>query len=224
MRITFAQSARSLASVVVVLASPVLLPLVATSDEADEAGGAIEFHRDIRPILSSNCFQCHGPDAAARKAGLRLDRRESAQGPLRGGGFAVVPADPDASRLVERISAVDDLERMPPPESGRYLSAEQIDLLRQWIEEGAVWERHWAYMPPVRSRPVAVQDERWCRDPIDHYILARLEREWRSTVRSRLLATPRRSEPTPDNPEERRILTDQTHDPILSAIAFRLPD
>jgi mono/diheme cytochrome c family protein len=174
---TFVQSAARLLSSVVIAALTVPAPLAGGSDEVVGPGDAIDFRRDVRPILSMHCFPCHGPDAAARKAGLRLDRSESALGPLRDGGFAVVGGDAGASRLVARITAIDPGERMPPADSGRSLTRDQVDLLRAWIEDGAEWTRHWAYVPPARVEPGAVRDDRWCRDPIDRYVLARLERE-----------------------------------------------
>src|SRR3954451_4060397 len=95
------------------------------------APGVVEFNRDIRPILSDNCFQCHGPDAKARKAELRLDREEEATGP-RKDGPAIVRGKPAESELVRRIATADPNERMPPAESGKKLTSEQVELLRRW--------------------------------------------------------------------------------------------
>ncbi|HZM89681.1 MAG TPA: DUF1553 domain-containing protein [Blastocatellia bacterium] len=134
---------------------------------------SIDFNRDIRPILSDTCFACHGPDASQRKAGLRFDNKE--------GTFAktgvVVPGNSLNSRLVKRITATEPESRMPPVGSGRALTAKQIELLRRWIDEGAKWETHWAYLPPKRPEPPEVADTNWPRNPIDRFILARLERE-----------------------------------------------
>ena len=107
----------------------------------------IRFNRDIRPIFSENCFACHGPDRNARQAELRLDRREVAL--ARG---ALVPGDADASKLAGRIRNENEMLRMPPAYSGKSLTAEQKDLLVKWIEQGAEYERHWAYLPPVRPQ------------------------------------------------------------------------
>ncbi|MFP6886311.1 MAG: c-type cytochrome domain-containing protein, partial [Opitutales bacterium] len=109
----------------------------------------VKFNRDVRPILSENCFQCHGPDAKARKAKLRLDDKASATVD-RDGTRAVVPGDPEASELIARIFFNDPDEMMPPPKTKRFLTNEQKDTLRQWIAEGAEFESHWAYNKPVR--------------------------------------------------------------------------
>jgi hypothetical protein len=137
----------------------------------------IDFNRDIRPILSDNCFSCHGPDAATRKARLRLDRREDAVRKLRGGGFAIVPGNRSRSALFERIATTDEHEKMPPAKFGKKLSPEQIELLGKWIDQGARWETHWAYTPPRRPRVPDVKARHWPRNSIDHFILGRLEKE-----------------------------------------------
>src|SRR5262249_11824345 len=136
----------------------------------------VEFNRDIRPILSDTCFLCHGPDQARRKAGLRFDTEEGAFADL-GGRHALVPGDPAKSELYRRITAADESERMPPVKSGRKLNARQIDLLRRWIEQGAKWQKHWAFLPPVRPQVPAVANTAWVRNAIDSFILARLESE-----------------------------------------------
>jgi hypothetical protein len=120
-----------------------------------------------------NCFACHGPDAGARKAGLRLDRREVAVEKA-----AIVPGDPDKSELVHRIFWDDEPSKvMPPPRTKKTLTAAQKDLLKRWVAAGAAYESHWAYIPPVRPEPPAVKDEKWVRNAIDRFILARLEKE-----------------------------------------------
>jgi mono/diheme cytochrome c family protein len=141
------------------------------------AGAAIDFNRQIRPLLSENCFACHGPDENKRKAKLRLDTKQGAFAPLRDGGFAIVPGKPGESRLIERIAAEEDARRMPPVKSGKRLTAPQIDLLRQWIAQGAPWSTHWAFVAPARPSLPKVADAAWPRNAIDHFILARLERE-----------------------------------------------
>lgn len=137
----------------------------------------LSFNRDIRPILADKCFACHGPDGAARKAELRLDRREEAVEPRRG-RTPIVPGDPSASELVRRLYSADPDEVMPPPESKLALTDGERETLRRWIEEGAVYERHWAFQPLPATIPVpGVGDAGWCRDPLDRFVLARLESE-----------------------------------------------
>ena len=113
------------------------------------AAQELVFNRDIRPLLSDNCFQCHGPDAAKRQGGLRLDQSDAAQ---HGGtsGPAIVPGRPDESLLVERINSTDPDLQMPPADSGRSLTAAQKALLQQWIKTGAVYQPHWAFVPVQR--------------------------------------------------------------------------
>src|SRR5687768_10237341 len=130
----------------------------------------VQFNRDVRPILSENCFHCHGQDEARREAKLRLDVRESAV-TARDGIAAIVPGDPGESELVRRITAKEPTDIMPPPESHRTLTAAQIEVLRRWIAEGAEYQGHWAFQPPVRPAVPSA------RDPIDAFIRARLEQE-----------------------------------------------
>lgn len=105
----------------------------------------VTFNRTIRPIFSENCFACHGPDAKARKAGLRLDLRDGALRAAKSGAVAIVPGDPAKSELVARLTAPDPDDRMPPPKSHKELSSAQVDALRKWIADGAVYQRHWAF-------------------------------------------------------------------------------
>jgi hypothetical protein len=121
--------------------------LVAATCWAETKTAAVSFNRDIRPILTENCFYCHGPDANHREADLRLDKREVA---VELG--AVTPGDADSSELVRRIESEDADERMPPADSHKQLTAEQKALLRRWIAEGAVYQQHWSYEPPVRPK------------------------------------------------------------------------
>ncbi|MGA2496979.1 MAG: DUF1549 domain-containing protein, partial [Tepidisphaeraceae bacterium] len=139
-------------------------------------GDGVNFDRDIHPILSENCFACHGPDSAARKAGLRLDRREDAIA-LREDGAAIVPGDPARSELVRRITADDPEEIMPPRKTGKKLTAQQIEMLKRWITQKANYPTHWSFIPPVRPEMPAVKDAAWVRNPIDAFVLARLERD-----------------------------------------------
>lgn len=141
---------------------------------ADPATATIDFNRDIRPILSNHCFACHGPDEQQRKGQLRLDVKEGAFKKRRG-SQVVVPHQPAASLLMQRVNASDEAEVMPPPEFGKPLSAKQLELLRRWIEQGASWRGHWAYEPIVRPPVPSVRRPDWVRTPIDSFILARLE-------------------------------------------------
>jgi hypothetical protein len=137
----------------------------------------VRFNRDVRPILSGNCFYCHGPDPKHREADLRLDQRETATADL-GGYAAIVPGKPDESALIKRVSSTDPDEQMPPPASKKpHLTDDQIEILRRWIEQGAEYEGHWAFLPLANPRPPAVKNDAWITNPIDRFILARLEQE-----------------------------------------------
>lgn len=138
---------------------------------------AINFDREIRPILSDSCFACHGPDEAARKSKLRLDVREEALKPARSGERAIVPGNLQESELWARITTEDEDDLMPPPSTGKKLSPAQIDLLRRWIESGADWQTHWAFRPPSRPEVPAAKDSAWPRNEIDQFVLTRLEKE-----------------------------------------------
>jgi hypothetical protein len=156
-----------------------VLCLVSSRAQADGTPSAkgLDFNRDIRPILSDNCYACHGPDDRARKARLRLDTPAGAFAKLRAGGYAIVPGKSGASELVVRVTAEDPAEQMPPPKSGKKLTPAQIDLLRRWIEQGAKWSEHWAFVSPRRAPLPPVKDTAWPRNAIDHFVLARLEQE-----------------------------------------------
>jgi hypothetical protein len=135
-----------------------------------------EFNRDIRPILSRNCVVCHGPDEKKRESGLRLDMRQTATA-LREGHRAITPGDPKQSELVRRVSSDDADERMPPPSTGKRLTAQEIDLLARWIRQGAPYSPHWAYIKPVQPPVPQVTDREWPKNNIDRFLLARLEKE-----------------------------------------------
>jgi hypothetical protein len=134
----------------------------------------IKFNQDVRPILSENCFQCHGPDVNSRKAKLRLDEKSSATLD-RAGTSAVIPGNPNASELIARIYSSDPDEVMPPPKTKRLLTNEQKDILKQWIAEGAEFESHWSYSKPVRPTLPVVKDTKWPKNEIDSFILAKLD-------------------------------------------------
>ncbi|PYU11859.1 MAG: hypothetical protein DMG37_15195, partial [Acidobacteria bacterium] len=134
----------------------------------------VDFNRDIRPILSDTCFACHGPEEDGRQGNLRLDTKEGVFTD-RGGYQIIVPGNSTASRLYQRISATQ--RRMPPASSGRTLTPKQIELIRQWIDQGAKWQSHWAFDPPKRPPIPDVKDKTWPKNPIDHFTMARLEAE-----------------------------------------------
>lgn len=142
------------------------------------AAEPISFNKHIRPILSDRCFICHGPDSAAREAGLRFDREESAKTPLEvSGETAIVPGKPEISEMLARLTESDPDLRMPPAESNLSVSPDEIELIRRWIAAGARWERHWAFVAPVKDDPPPVTDRSWPVNAIDHFILRRLETE-----------------------------------------------
>ena len=134
------------------------------------AADDISFNRDILPILSNNCFVCHGPDNSLREADLRLDQLEYILD-------VVTPGDPEGSELMSRVRATRASKRMPPHETGKTLSDKEIALLQTWIEQGAVWEEHWSYVLPVRAALPSVSEPAWCLTPIDRFVLARLDEE-----------------------------------------------
>ena len=148
------------------------VPEAATANDPSPAaaGAAIEYNRDIRPILNENCFACHGADSAARKADLRLDRRDDAVK-----AEAIVPGDTDKSELVQRIFSSDADEVMPPPASKKTLTPAQKELLNRWVAHGAEYQPHWSFIAPKKTPPPAVKNEAWVRNPIDRFILAKLE-------------------------------------------------
>ncbi|MBI4601579.1 MAG: DUF1553 domain-containing protein [Planctomycetes bacterium] len=152
------------------------LPLRAAEGAAPAAPARVDFRRDVRPILADACFPCHGPDRAKRKGGLSFESEEAAFAE-REGPRAIVRGDPAGSELYRRITAADLGERMPRPGAGRALTQAEVETLGRWIEEGARWEAHWAFVPPARGAPPATKDSAWPRGPLDSEILARLERE-----------------------------------------------
>jgi hypothetical protein len=150
-----------------------LLSAVSAGIQKTPAKSSVDFNREVRPILSDNCFACHGPDENQRKAKLRLDTKD--------GAFAkpgvITAGDASKSRLYQRISTRDENRLMPPAASGHKLSEKQIETIKRWIEEGAQWNEHWAFIPPKRPEIPKVANSAWARTPIDNFILARLEKE-----------------------------------------------
>lgn len=139
----------------------------------------VSYNFHVRPILSDKCFKCHGPDAAQRKAGLRLDIRDSAFAPLREtkGAFAFVPGDPEASEVYKRIISDDPNYQMPTPDAHLgMLAPQEVALVKKWIEQGAKYENHWAFIAPVKVSLPRVSDEGWATNAIDRFVLQQLDR------------------------------------------------
>ena len=156
---------------------PFLLALcrVTLLAQSDSTVNAIEFNRDIRPILSDKCYTCHGPNSSHRLAGLRFDVEEGAKKDLGGGRYAIVPGDSARSEIIRRITATDPSKRMPFGNAP--LSDREIGLVRLWIQQGAKWEKMWSLVPPKRPELPNVKDRSWPRNPVDYFVLNRLERE-----------------------------------------------
>jgi hypothetical protein len=137
----------------------------------------VDFNYSIKPLFSDRCYACHGPDEKARKAKLRLDTQEGAFKALEDGMFVVKPGDVARSEIYRRITSNDPEEKMPPPKSNLSLSQDDIALVRRWIEQGAEWKRHWAFVPVGDVALPQVKNQQWPRNEIDRFVLARLERE-----------------------------------------------
>ena len=183
----------------VVLAGLVLVAVTALSCDAAAASvdraagkGSVDFSRDILPILSDNCFQCHGPEEKARKGKLRLDTKEGAFG-VKDGKTVIVPGKSAESELFRRLTTEDPDDLMPPPESNHKLTSRQIALIHQWIDEGAQWGLHWAFNPIQAPKPPRLKNKHWPVNDIDRFVLARLEQE--------------RLAPSPEADRERQIGT-----------------
>src|SRR4051812_18933612 len=142
---------------------------------AEPAAPAIDYNRDIRPILAENCFLCHGPDEGTRKAKLRLDVRNAALKGGKSGTAAIVPGKPAEGAFVARITSNDPDERMPPADSKKVLTPAQIETLKKWVESGAPYAGHWAFTAPQRPAVPGVQDAAWPRNEIDRFVLAKLQ-------------------------------------------------
>lgn len=149
---------------------------LATVELARAAEQAINFSREIRPILSENCFACHGPDEQQRKAKLRLDTKEGAFA-SKDGVHIIKPGSSGESELIQRLITDDQDDVMPPPKVGKKLSAAQIELLKKWIDQGAKWETHWAFEKPARPELPKVKDTSWPKNEIDYFVLEKLEAE-----------------------------------------------
>jgi len=162
---------RDIHAVCVLLALAVSLPAAGIENR-------IEFNRDIRPLLSDRCFACHGPDASHRKTKLRFDLESSASATLADGSHAIVPGNPEASQMIKRVSSSNLAVRMPPAYAKKEaLTGAEISLLRRWIAEGAQWQPFWSFAPPHKPSLPPVQQTSWPLNPIDRFLLARMERE-----------------------------------------------
>ena len=148
----------------------------ASAEQSESAQAMVDYNLDVRPILADNCFACHGPDAKTRQADLRLDTKAGAFSEP-SGYPVIVPGKPEESELHLRIASNDDHYRMPPADFNKTLTPEQIEVVTQWIREGAKWEEHWAFTTPIRPIPPNVKHQDWVRNPIDAFILSRLEKE-----------------------------------------------
>lgn len=155
----------------------VSLGLTISSEPPPPPAAPVDFATDIRPILSNNCYLCHGPDPSSREADLRLDTPEGLRAMLDAGMPSVTPGDRDASALWHRVTTDDPDDHMPPPDSGESLTPEQIDALGRWIDAGAPWKNHWSFDPVLRHPLPDVGDGAWCENGIDRFVLARLESE-----------------------------------------------
>src|ERR1051325_5519349 len=154
-----------------------LLILPFANARADDEPKRADFNFQIRPLLSDRCFKCHGPDEKSRKKKLRLDTREGVFKELEDGWAVVKPGDVDKSELIRRIFTSDEDDLMPPPKSDLKLSPAEKDLLKRWVAQGAEYKSHWSFIPVGHVTPPSPQDESWVRNPIDSFVLSRLEKE-----------------------------------------------
>ncbi len=154
----------------------IFLAGVAGLSAAPSPGAAVDFSRDIQPILSDNCYHCHGPDEKGRKGKLRLDTQAGAFR-IKDGKTVILPGKSAQRELVRRITTRDADDVMPPPDSNRQLTARQVELLKRWVDQGAKWGQHWALVAPQRPELPKVKNKSWPRNAVDYFILARLERE-----------------------------------------------
>ena len=165
-------------SLVTIAVYALIQALAIASMHAQVANGdaaSIEFGRQIRPILADNCFACHGPDEEKREGGLRLDQKEGVLGEADSGSPPIVPGDAKASGVYARLITGDEDLRMPPRDSNKTLTSDQIGLIRQWIDQGAPWQDHWAFAPPRQDVIPNVTDKAWLKTPVDLFVRSRLE-------------------------------------------------
>jgi hypothetical protein len=166
----------------------VAVPNIHGADSPGKSSGSskVDFSREVRPILAGHCFKCHGMDEGARKAKMRLDVREAALKPAKSGELPIVPGKPDQSELMHRILAENEDDIMPPPGARNPLTAAEKEVLRKWIAQGAQYDPHWAFIPPKQSPLPKVHDKSWPQNPIDYFVLARLEKEGSILHRARI--------------------------------------
>ena len=145
--------------------------------QLNEGDEAVDYLRDIRPILSENCYACHGPDENSREADLRIDQLKSSTHETPSGNVAIVPGRPDESELYRRIASTDEDEVMPPIDTGKSITPEQTELIRRWIKEGASWKQHWAFVPPQQQELPSTKKDKLPHGPIDYFIQAELHKK-----------------------------------------------
>ena len=143
----------------------------------EQSAGKTDFNHDIRPLLAAACFTCHGPDENKREADLRLDVPEGFAGLSTSDTPILKPHDPEQSELYRRLVQTDPAERMPPPDALHQLNATEINRIKKWIEEGGRWDEHWAFVSPRQPDWPSVDHHAWIRQPLDQFVLARLESE-----------------------------------------------
>ena len=160
----------SINTIVLCVAATTGAPLLA-AESSQRKPGEIDFAKQVQPILAKRCYACHGPDVA--ESGLRFIDKESAFAETDSGDFAIVAGDVEASTLIARITSEDELDRMPP--EGDPVSPKEVKVLRQWIEQGARWEKHWAFEPMTPAEPPYVADPLWNQHPIDAFIYDSVE-------------------------------------------------
>ena len=165
---------RPIRQLILALSAPLLGSGFLLAAEPANSAPIVNFQRQVRPILSDNCFQCHGPDKGTRMADVRLDTREGAFA-TRKNGTIIVPGKPEESLLIKRVLSDDAAYRMPPAFAHKTLTGEQKGILRSWVEQGAQWKDHWAFVAPTSPPLPTVNDGKWARNPIDSFILAKLE-------------------------------------------------
>jgi mono/diheme cytochrome c family protein len=154
---------------------PFLALFIVNGQAPKPAAPKVDFARQIRPVLSDNCFHCHGPDKGSRAVNLRFDLKDEAFAARPNGARAIVPGKPDESLLYQRITSSNKAKKMPPAYSHKELTPAQIDTFKRWIEQGAEWKEHWAYQTPVKASPPVVRNVLWAKNAIDKFILVRLE-------------------------------------------------
>lgn len=141
------------------------------------SAATVEFNKDVRPILSDKCYICHGPDAKNKHIPFRLDHEEDAKAKLPDGKHAIVESHPEQSEMIRRISAEKPAQRMPPAYTGVRLSPKEIETITTWIAQGAKWQKHWSFLPPKHYPAPPVKNAAWVQNPIDAFVLARLEEQ-----------------------------------------------